>query len=60
MKSIGETHFANLSTNWRIVCGQNTKEIFFERYSVSYTENFKYVTCEKCRNLVNNQKQKKK
>ena len=49
--SIGKTHFANNNTNWNIVCGQDKNEILFGRYNVSYTENFKYVTCEKCRKI---------
>ena len=46
--TLGDTHFADNSTDWNIVCGQDKNEIFHERYKVSYTENFKYVTCKKC------------
>ena len=46
--TVGKVHFASNETDWKIICGQDKNEILFGRYKVAYTENFKYVTCEKC------------
>ncbi len=48
LPSIGPTHYTHYNLDWKISCGQDKNEILFERYQVSSTENWKYVTCEKC------------
>ena len=52
MYSIGPAHFNDPTTDWKPICGQDKKEILFERYTVSTTENKKYVTCESCLELI--------
>jgi len=46
--TIGVAHYTHSKLDWKISCGQDKEEIFFDRYKVRYTENFKYVTCPKC------------
>lgn len=49
LHGIGDTHYVDCYTKWEIICGEDKDKILYGRYVMNYTENFKYVTCEKCR-----------
>jgi hypothetical protein len=51
LHGIGDTHFADYKTDWNLICGEDKDKILHGRYCMNYTENFKYVTCAKCRKL---------